>query len=190
MTSPDVRAPRVDPGEVAAACQAAVGVLTALRTGQVVPWTAIVDNGRQFPLIVSALASQLLLVLELEPRDVDEYLRQWGADAAQQAAYVAQQQAAEPPQSATDPIALHVLAPATPEQFHDAWAVVLDALTALRTGLPFDEPAQLDGHDVRHVAFAAVNALHTLLRAIDPNVAQQILDEWRRGLNEGGDHAG
>lgn len=183
MTSPDVHAPQVDPGEVAAACQAAVGILTALRTGQVVPWTAIVDNGRQFPLIVSALASQLLLVLEHEPRDVDEYLRQWGADAAQQAAHVAQRQPAE------DTVAWPALAPDAPEQFHDAWTLVLDTLTSLRAGLPFDDAAQLDGHDARHVAFAAVNALHTLLRAIDPNVAQQILDEWRRGLNEGGDHA-
>jgi len=70
--------------QTAAAQRASVAVLTALRTGLDVPWSACLDDPGQWPAVVSMLASRLLAAIEAPAQDTAVYVRDWAAEAHQQ----------------------------------------------------------------------------------------------------------
>lgn len=166
----------LDVAEVAAAQRASVGVLTALRAGMAVPWAACLDDARQLPMVVNVLASRLLAALESEPVDVEEYLREWGADAA---AWVAE----APPPAVPGRPEPGRLRPPTVDELGDATDALLRLLDA-RTAGDMDGAAQLAGTDPRHVLWLAVTALWAQLRVMPPGAARIVTDGWRSAAEQ------
>lgn len=70
--------------QTAAAQRASVAVVTALRAGLDVPWSACLDDPGQWPAVVSVLGSRLLAALQAPAQDAGAYVRDWAAQAAEQ----------------------------------------------------------------------------------------------------------
>lgn len=112
---------------------------------------------------------------ELGPR-----YRQLAADLRRRAAQLLDPSAGphEPPADTPPETPAAPLMPRTREQVLAAWRLVIGMVTARRAGIDEDGAALLGDIDPRHALHAAISAVVSLLSAMDPAVAQSIVEHW------------